>query len=590
MPGRRRKIAPQSKVVRCFLRLQANDEEFANGLRWVQVAHEGEWKGHAFGEFEFTPADFRQMVQNFHRHPSYKAGAQDAPVQRILAGDFDVIQYDWRHASTAPPGKTPIEMQVAQAWACDLRTDVGEDGRACLWALTRYLEPMATFVREGKVHWTSVTADAHYIDPVSGEDWGWYIEAIAFTNDPFLQGMKVAASRTGTLSFWRGYDPYDPPKTAHDALEALRGLFELPATADFGAVLAELGKLRVWATQGGAPVGVEVDELVGCIKQLLNLPLLASPEDVFAATDQLLAALAAEEPPASERSPLERSPVSEDDSRTQNGRTTNAMNPHLAKLLAKLAAAGFSLGRASTDEDAVEAILEWSSKTKVTLDASGGATQGLQAVLQALGVEDVDGATKKIAEMFKSVDMLEKAMPELKALRDTQEKSEEDQAEKDVGDAMKAHRMPEAARPALLAMRTGGLTRNGQPLTPEQSKAFLAGRAAARQRFQAAYAVSEKAAGLLGNAYPNPAAGAQPGAVRVEMRRTSPGADTEVLEAEGINGERVVDISGHPGRNRFERALSYVDANDPKAKSYTRQQKFHAARRLLQSPNVNAGD
>jgi hypothetical protein len=375
-------------------------------------------------------------------------------------------------------------------------------------------------------------------------------------------------------------------------------MFELPTTADLGAVMAELAKLRQWVTAGGAPIGVEVSELVGCIRQCLNLPVLTPAADVFAATDSLLAALAEEEPPASARaeglaakrvSSSNPTKPSAKSSAVALGRNVIAMHPALAKLLAKIAAAGFQLGRASTDEDAVEAILELFAKHKATLEGGAGATQGLQAVLAALGVEDVDGATKKIAEMFKSVDQLEKAMPELKALRETQESTEDEAAEKDVGDAMKAHRMPETARPALVAMRTGGLSRDkAKTLSPEESRAFLAGRKAAREKFAAAYAVKAEAAGLLGAAYPNPASGAN--GAPVEMRRTHPESDTRIVEATGIDGRKVLDISGLDGRNRFERALTYVEQHDPKAKTYTRPEKFSAARRLLQQSNVVTGD
>ena len=90
---------------------------------------------------------------------------------------------------------------------------------------------------------------------------------------------------------------------------------------------------------------------------------------------------------------------------------------------------------------------------KLRLEAGESATTGLKSILGALGVEDVDGATAKIAQMFKQVDELEKAMPELSALREQKAEAEKKNAEEEVDEAMQAHRMPASARVALLHLR-----------------------------------------------------------------------------------------------------------------------------------------
>jgi hypothetical protein len=559
----------------CPLRLAATPAPAQpNGSRWIQVAYEGAWDGHAIGPFEFSADDLQQMVDNFHRHPSFTAGAEAATLEQLQAGAYDVIPFDWRHASTGPIGASPMDAQVAQAWALELAVRKGDEG-AELWALVRYLEPMGTFVREGKVHWTSLTADPHYIDPVTAEDCGWYVMAIAFTNDPFLQGMvPVAAERragapasSGLAAFYRGFDPYCPPATPTEALSCLRELFELPATAELGAVLAEVGKLRVWATGGGAPAGVDVAGLVGAMRQLFNLPTLTAADQVFAAADGLLAALASEPPEA--RSLTRPSTTTEP--------TTMTL---LAKIAAKLAGK-LNLARGASEEDIADAILEYAEKSRVQLEAGASATTGLAAVLSALGVEDVAGATKKIAEMFKSVDQLEKAMPELKSLRDGQEATEEGDAEKDVGDAVAAYRMPETARPALLAMRTGGVQRD-----KVTGKLDLVARAAARAAFRAAYPpIGEQAAALTRPAFPNPAAGADAGRNGPSTPGTAP-----VQPARGINGIEPVDLSRYEGVNRFERAIAHVKATSPKAKELSRPELFKLARGVLASPGCITGD
>lgn len=264
--------------------------------RWVQVAYSGKFRGHANGEFEFTAETFAKLIQNFRAHPSYRAGAPMADPAMIEAGSYDVVHWDFSHASEQNPteGELPVVGAPATGWVLELDARPGPGGETQLWAYTRFLEPLRSYVREGRYKWASVTVYFNAVDPVSGAEIGPYMSSIAATNDPFLQGMvPLVAKRGGAVRAEHYYDPYNPPSTPEELLCELRELFELSPTAELGEVLAELAKLKAWATGGAAPpIGVEVGELVGQLRRLFNLPTLATADEVFAAADGLLSALA----------------------------------------------------------------------------------------------------------------------------------------------------------------------------------------------------------------------------------------------------------------------------------------------------------
>ena len=537
----------------CAVRLDSAPApvEQGNGGRWIHIAYAGQWEGHRSGPFEFTPEDLAQMVANFQRHPQYRPGAEQATPDEFASSAYDVIPFDWRHLSTASAMAAPLELQVAQAWACELKVQKGATNVE-LWAFCRYLEPMATFVREGKVHWTSVTADPHFTDPVTGADMGWYIEAIAFTNDPFLQGLAVAADRKGEpIRALGGFDPYNAPTTAEEVLACLRELFELPATSDLGVVLAELAKLKAWSGGGaGAPPGVDVADLVGSLRRIFNLPTLADVAEVFAAADGLLAALAASSGP------------------TAFTRDNPMVNAHVSKLFSLVATMlAIDLGRTpASDDDAVEAVREGLGKHKTVISLAAdvaekgkSSTTGLAAILTALGVEDVGGATKKITEMLANSAALLEAMPELAALKEKQGEDEDGDAEKDVGEAMAAGRIPESVKPALMFMRTGGVSIPKDKASAAYGKELalaLVKRAESRKAFRAAYPpVDPRALALTrpsGVTTPSGAAPTGKGIPGVKALGTGAGDRTEI------------NLNGYEGRNRFERAIDAAIKLDKK--------------------------
>lgn len=396
--------------------------------KWAQVAEEGEYKGHPAGKFTLNAEVFNEIVENLHNHPSYVANP----------GKARVIPFDFSHCSEQDPtiGMLPVEGAPAQAWGLDLACRIGADGKAELWCLTEYLEPAKSYVKAGKYQWTSVVIWPNAVDPKTGENLGWYLSSIAFTNDPFIQGMVPIAA-----AGWRGKNgqkldtDYEQDVT-EDLIRQLRCLFGLNELATVDDIMLALAKLRSYcANPGSEPPGVDSDDLVCGLRWMFNLPTLSSVDEVFAEADKLLATLA--------------------EQATSSRMTTNA---------------GGSPKETHVDKNA-EAVIALAGRLKVTLkdgehpgprlleavdqagQAGNAATDNLKAIMGALGVPDPDAAVAKIAEMFKSVSALEAAMPELKQLRDMKDQSEQKAQEDDVTQAMAYHRFPDSARVALQHMR-----------------------------------------------------------------------------------------------------------------------------------------
>ena len=434
-----------------------------DGPVWIQVAAEGHYEGHKAGPFTMDAAMFGELIANLHAHPSFKAGPDGK-------GSARVIPFDWRHASEQSPlFPGAIDAQKAESWCYDLETRI-VDGKLTLWSLTELLEPAKGYIQAGKIQWTSVTIWPHAIDPVTARDVGWYLSSIAFTNDPFVQGMTpIAASRY--------VDPYDRPETASEVIEKLRRLFGLAEMADLGAVLTQIATLKAAATGTmAAPPGVDVNELVGALRVLFNLRTLATVEEVFAEADKLLSALAEEEAvvestkrpqalaaaakAAQRQNPSPAAPVV-----TEKPKEHEPMDP---KVLALLALISGSLGIQASATPSVETIeaelrarrLDKPGALKTLADlpsetlglvialgnglklegaaseTSGSATAKVKALLGALGVQDVDAACNELLSRMAQAKELMAAVPELEAMLDEQMAKEHDEAIEDVGTAL----------------------------------------------------------------------------------------------------------------------------------------------------------
>lgn len=508
-------------------------------LIWLQVAQEGLYKGHAAGEFQMDAVMYGEIIRNLHAHPSFKAGPDGK-------GSARVFPFDWRHASEQSP-MTPgaMQAQVAESWGYDLETRTSPEGKLQLWALVELLEPARSLIRAGKIAWTSVVIWPNCIHPVSGENIGWYLSSVAFTNDPFVQGMApIAASRY--------YDPYDKPETASEVIERLRRLFGLAEMADLGQVLTQIATLKAAATGAmAAPPGVDLNELVGALRSLFNLRTLASVEEVFAEADKLLQALAQEEEVAeSTKRPSAlaagRAAPTNDPTKTPP-KEMQTMNPKLLALLTMIAGSlSLTAHTPETIEDALNGELRsrgldkpgrmatmldlpkevtnaFSCQAralampgdKAAAEKSTSATDKVKALLGALGVQDVDSACNELLQQMARAKELMAAVPELEQMLEEQMAAEDGEATEDIAAALELRgydRETAATDPIardlaeVFAMhRCGGVDlrkESASKMSTKEKIAALRARRSARVAFCERYAPKEEeVAGLQGRHY-----------------------------------------------------------------------------------------
>lgn len=281
-----------------------------DGPRWVQIAREGAWEGHPSGSFVFDEAVFDQIIANFRSNPSYQAGPDGV-------GCCDVIAFDFHHASEAPATAVAVQGSPAQAWAQELEKRTGADGKLELWALTRYLEPMRTYVREGRYKWTSVAVYLDAVDPVSGAPCGAYLSSIAFTNDPFIQGMEPLAAA-------RGFAAARPEPIGVQAMDEkfvtlLAGRFGIPTNPEAAQkrILAELdGAAQATALLGAICKALGIEDAAGATAKIASMmqqsaelealmPQLAALKETQAKSEDAAAETDVEDVMASRKLPAE---------------------------------------------------------------------------------------------------------------------------------------------------------------------------------------------------------------------------------------------------------------------------------------------
>lgn len=586
----RRKVASGNSRCVLFLELDsavATEDDVAKPV-WVQIAAAGDYKGYEGGAFKFDRSVFDTIIANFRAHPAYQSG-----------GAKDVIPWDFHHASEFSPasGSIPVDGVPAQGWVRELEVRQGAKGDE-LWALTRWLEPARSYIKDGKYKWASVTVYFGTKDPVSGEDRGANLVSVALTNQPFIEGMTelIAASRgvqpVGQPDEVRAmYSEslgvyYEQAKDAVDALAQLRKVFGLSGTAGAAEVMTEITKLMQWSMGGGAPLGVDVGSMVGCMRHIFGLPALSTNEEVFAEASKLIQALLEQE--------------TESAGATPGSVATENRNMQLVAILASL------FGCIATEQavrEHVESLhtfrLSLAKKLGLSpniayaalLEASDGADvrAKLGALLKAVGVENSDEAVTRVAEMMAKAQQLETLMPELSSLREQAMKTEEDAATKDVEEAMASYNLPDAVKDALVLMRKG---KDGKKIFAEKFPKKTAEQVAAE-----AAAVGTPASGLpalLAHTIASTPKGGERRVVadsdgRVTLERL--GAGPASGAGNQANQPVVINLSTYSGRNKTERMIAYVraqmGADGPRAEYPV---VFNKALELLHSPKIRVVD
>lgn len=504
---------------------------------WIQIAVTGLWKGYRAGQVEFTRQVLDTMVENFRANPAYERGPDGV-------GIGDVVPWDFNHASEQDPtlGDLPIVGAPAQAWTLELEVRPGDGPAFELWSLTRLLEPVRGYIAAGKIKWASVGVWKSAVDPVSGRDIGPLLTSVAFTNNPFIQGMApigIAARMDVYVS--RASD-------AEDALCQIRCLLGLPQLTELGAVQLELAKLKMWLDAGQVPIGVDADEIVAGLRQILGLPALAGSEEVFAELGRLVPALVEQQ--------------AQESAEGAGAETTcphcgmpcpmpmPAVCPHCGMNLQPAAGAPMmAANRGAADMDPKKVVM---LTAVLGLGATTPEDQIIQAaqkavdaaaklgpLLKALGVEDAEGAIGKITNLMRQAAELEAAMPELKSLREDKKKKDDASEEADVGDAIAAGNLPAHMRDALLLLRR---------TAPEKFK----------EQFPVARPGERHLGGtLFANSQGAQFGSAQTGTGRIALTAVQGGGN-------GAAGEpSEAEIDAMPGVNVTEKAMAYVRAHAP---------------------------
>ncbi len=228
------------------------------------------------------------MVANIRSHPAYKLDANGVAVGPVVPWDFN-------HASEQDPttGELPALGAPSQGWTYDLQVRTDATGQAELWALTRFLEPARTYVKAGQYRWASVAVALNAVDPTTGANVGAMVTSIALTNTPFVEGMEsLAASRRTNTEKYRPMkhsqanitarrEFYSSAQSTEEAISDMRELFRLPETAGASEVAQQIAIVKGWFAKGAAPLGTDVQYIVGSLRTILNLPTLTPDQEVL---------------------------------------------------------------------------------------------------------------------------------------------------------------------------------------------------------------------------------------------------------------------------------------------------------------------
>jgi hypothetical protein len=392
----------------------------------------------------------------------------------------------------------------------------GSDAKTGLWAYTRLLEPVAGYIKDGKIKWTSVTVWPNAVDPESGKEIGPLLTSVAFTNQPFIEGMQpIAASYAGPGGCW-----YDRARDPEDALAQLRTVFGLPQTSSVSDVMGEIGKFQAWVRTGSVPYGVDADELVGCMRAILGLPALSTPDEVFAELDKLLPALIEQDAlEATESAPAGDSNMQGENasaSVTPDGsqpltRKNEAMD---AKLLMTLATA---FGIAATTEEAIVAAAQ---------DAKNSRTQ-LSKLYTAIGATDDNSGAVRLAALLKAEKDLAELQPKFTAAQKRIDELDAKEAEAEVSLALEQHKLPDSMKPVLLDYRRRNVEefRKQFPITATDKQHLT----------RSLFASTD---------------GAQLGS-----QKTGAGQGGQSLGAEN---DLLSTVDAYPGRNRVEKCMAFI--------------------------------
>jgi hypothetical protein len=491
------------------------EAEFQNP-RWVQVCTAGEYRGHpAAPKLTWDRSVFDEVIENFRRHPSYKAGAGGI-------GEQKVIPYDYEHASEMAPTEGTIPQQGAGApgWVMDLEVRTGQDGREELWAWSFFGAKAVEQIKAEEYRWTSVAVAPHFIDPVTGDDAGHTLTSVALTNHPFIQGMRPIAAR---LDQW-GY-----AESQEELLVGLRQLFEMRPDASAADVAQQIAEFRELASLGGLPAAVaeRAPSIVDSIRRLLGMPLLASADAVLGGAEQALASMAA-------------------------GDLDPSTNPETSTMaLGIMTALATILGSASDTEGAVLAAAKESAEKAAKADGADEAVDAISKLKELFGSKETGDLLAKAAKSVAEAQQIGPALEQLAALQAAMRDGAEKTAEAEATAVAASMNANPAVKRAILFARKACIKPDGT-LSQEAHAQWL--KDFAPEAHQHAVLTQSIVAGANGVQLGGPVTGYQ----------TQPIQSAAPTTASDDRVARVVEqVNQCSGRNAFERVNAFLCAAKP---------------------------
>lgn len=545
--------------------------------KWVQVAKAGSYRGYRRGAdpFELNERVFLEMVKNIRAHPSYRRGPDGW-------GTADVIPWDFEHASTADPseGSIPYAGTPAQGWTLDLDVRMDSSGEVSLWALTRWLEPARSYIKDQQYRFASIVFDLNGADEVTNENIGACIYSIALTNLPFIRGMQpLAASALYGQTF-------QPATTGMDAWNAIKTILGFSTIAHPQAVVQAIGMIDNWIANGNLPAGIPLNEVIGALRSVLSLPPEVAPREVLAKAAAMISQSVKE---TAQDAGITVTPIV--DARTvagesitvnETGTTTTDetkviyFNPFTSsgflqfpsvsaveaaqktggKKMEFVQTLASALGVQSA-ESAITAAVHDLVELKTKAGEMESEIDGLRGLLKAINCESLDQGIERVAALVKGEAELTELKAEVEKLREIVTEQEKRQAEADVQAVLKNRTWPAELSESLYSLRTSD---------PD--------------KFAELYPLKEEEVS------------AEPDAQEVKaltkdlvVRKGAP-LDPDTGEAEKKDPADLINLGEYPGINRTERAMNYLKGNRPGADKWTHEELFLAAVRLKKADNV----
>lgn len=516
-------MAAKKALLSCLigapLRLSTADVDVpANGgPKWINACIEGTYRGHPnpkFPEIVWDQKAFQTIVDNLHRHPSFKSGPDGVGCARVVPWDYEHASEIAKMLNKIPPGGCP-----AEAWTYDAKVAPTDKGLG-LWLLTEWLPGAKAQVQDGKYQFCSIAADPHFPDPVSGQDQGLTLSSVALTNTPFIQGLEPLVA---SVSQW------GKAESAEEFTIGMRDIFELPDDAEPTAIIAQLDAFRVAVTNGTVPSQIDVDGIIDRIRRLLALPLMSTQEDVLGGAAQNVESLvsAGDVPAKTPTTGLENAP------------TMAASAFHTAL--------GVMLHSKSTDEDT---LLQAAKETAAKADTAESANDALTKLKTLFASTDVEGLLSAATKAIADAKQLEPTVTALNSAREAMKGTAKADAEQeaDVVTASLARgdqALLQRFKPVILASRVACINPDG---TVDQGKL---------EKFRTDYPLAAEQQALLQRrvvAGPN---GAQYGGP-ITGYQTTPITQSSGVGAGNDDDPQVTkiaeEINSCEGRNEIERA------------------------------------